>query len=144
MRWKGLTPAQTTGANVIGFVGKEAEDVWDCYQNHYNDYDWAELVQNDLHRHFIALGWTEPAWSGLVLPPLSDNIDWVNLTPQQQTAARGLCYFRETWDRTNMLDWTDEPELYYPDYRYTEWSLLGTMAKDAAQTALGYNGEGYA
>lgn len=104
LRWSDLTQLQKSGANDIGFVDP---DVWDCYQNHYNSYHWAELVQRSLHYHFVALGWSQPAWNGLTLAPSSDTVDWVNLTPQQQSAVRKLCYFQETWDRVSIVNWDD-------------------------------------
>lgn len=104
--WGGLNQTQKQGANVIGFVDPEGE-VWDCFQNHYDDYDWKDLVQYNLSEYYIALGWTKEAWDGKVPPPPSENTTWANLTVTEQSAAHELCFFVNTWDQVNMLNWTD-------------------------------------
>ena len=41
----------------------ENEESWDCYMNHYDDYDWAEIADEpNLLGAFTALGWTETMW----------------------------------------------------------------------------------
>lgn len=48
--------------------------------------------------------------------------------PKQVVPSTAAPAVNETWD------------FPFPDYRYTEWSLLNATSRNAAQTALSYNG----
>jgi hypothetical protein len=74
LSWESLRKEQLAGVQIIGFVEEvEAEEVWDCFQNHYEDYDWSELVQCNLSEYFGVLGWTKASWNGEAPPPASEN-----------------------------------------------------------------------
>jgi hypothetical protein len=108
LSWEALSKEQLAGAQIIGFVEEvEAEEVWDCFQNHYEDYDWSELVQCNLSEYFSVLGWTEASWNGEAPPPASENSIWANLTKVEQDAAGRICFFNYTWDGVNIVDWSD-------------------------------------
>lgn len=38
------------------------EEQWDCYINHYSDYDWDELINATVVEYFITLGWNQESW----------------------------------------------------------------------------------
>eukprot|EP00553_Chaetoceros_curvisetus_P003989 CAMPEP_0204621656 /NCGR_PEP_ID=MMETSP0717-20131115/7305_1 /ASSEMBLY_ACC=CAM_ASM_000666 /TAXON_ID=230516 /ORGANISM="Chaetoceros curvisetus" /LENGTH=327 /DNA_ID=CAMNT_0051636115 /DNA_START=341 /DNA_END=1321 /DNA_ORIENTATION=+ len=92
-------PAFLNAAKTLGFVGDSAEDVWDCWQNHYSYYEWSELVQWDIASSFEALGWTEAKWNEEDLtPPTSESKKYSQLTGAEKTAASALCYTQKIWD----------------------------------------------
>lgn len=106
LSWESLSKNQLAGAQSIGFV-VEAEEVWDCFQNHYEDYDWKELVKYDLSYDYMVLGWTEGSWYEVDPPPASENATWANLTAVEREAAGNLCFFEYIWDEVNLMNWTD-------------------------------------
>ena len=66
-RWDSLGEVNQFHAAAMGFD----EAVWDCYQNHYDGYEWSELVDIGVVQYFEALGWDENCWNGLLDPPLA-------------------------------------------------------------------------
>ena len=91
------------------------EEVWDCYINHYYEYDWYELVEWDIVKDYEGLGWTEDMWEcsdGVVDGgegvdcdvPESEDLDWEELSPKEQQHASNLCFFEELWNG-NTLPW---------------------------------------
>lgn len=107
LSWESLGKDQLAGAQSIGFATVEAEDIWDCFQNHYDDYDWKELVVFNLSQYFLILGWTQGSWYEVDPPPPSENTSWVNLTAAEQEAAVNICFFEYSWDEVNIANWTD-------------------------------------
>ena len=105
LSWDSLGEDRQQHARTIGF----SKLVWDCYVNHYGDYDWKELAQAGIQQHFVTLGWTELRWNGLADVPPSEKSRWGDLTVNEQTAAAELCYFKETWNDLNLAKWTQPP-----------------------------------
>lgn len=89
-----LTETQKLATQGLGFT----EDSFDCFVNHYENYDWVELVQDGIAADFETLGWTNASWTGEAPAPPSEDKDWVDLTDEEQQAAYSLCYFEGTWD----------------------------------------------
>jgi hypothetical protein len=86
-----------TNANVLGLNDSE---VWDCWQNHYIDYDWIQLEQAGVQSHWITLGYTtESQWNDTSnFIPATEELFWAELTNEQQQAARQLCYMEGSWN----------------------------------------------
>ena len=83
---------------VLGFT----EQSWDCFQNHYDDYTWEELVQEGLQEYYEDLGYDQTTWDNEVYNRVEDDY-WVEMDDdndfhEDKTALAALCYFKETWD----------------------------------------------
>ena len=81
------------------------EVTWDCYMNHYEDFSWEELEEEEVQEWYEVLGWTERAWESGIDEPTTEEEDWDELSDEQRLAAENICFFRETWDGLNMADW---------------------------------------
>merc|ERR1712238_23391 len=81
------------------------EEAWDCYQNHYGDYSWSELEEFFLAKYWIALGWNQSSWEGLIDPPNTSDMFWMQLTRVQQEAALEVCYSPGSWDEIPIPEW---------------------------------------
>lgn len=97
--WEDLTLSQQHGLTSLGFY----EDQYDCYIHHYEDYDWAELVQYNVSEHLETLGWTQAMWEGGTETPASDDKDWSQLTVEEQAAAEELCYDQDLWNEVPLV-----------------------------------------
>lgn len=103
------------------------EDTWDCWINHYKDYDWEELAEYEVESYFLALGWNENNWIGEEKAPKSEDKEWFELTEAEEKGARALCYFPELWaEDVEIGFWTYEPEK--PD------AILGENDKNVNET----------
>jgi len=84
--------------DTLGFT----EDIWDCWQHHYSDYSWDELVEYDLASSFEILGWDQTLWEGYYdeysTMPSTETLDYGDLSDEQKTAALVLCYTKSIWD----------------------------------------------
>jgi hypothetical protein len=89
--WVFLAQSDESNAVAMGYD----EDVWDCYQHHYEDYEWSELVEFGTAQYFEAFGWDEDSWNVVTDAPAAFDNFWVDLTTAQQDAAKELCFFRE-------------------------------------------------
>lgn len=91
----------------IGFT----EYVWDCWVNHYDDYWWEELEQFELAQYYAVLGWNQSTWdtANSSIPESSD-LYWNELSDEQRTAAREVCYTLELWDELSLDFWPALPE----------------------------------
>ena len=101
-----ISDAQKRAVLSLGFVG---EDDWDCYINHYDYYDWDELLDDGVQIFYLMLGWTEKSWEGKESSPPSEEKDWDELASCEQIAADELCFFEEIWDRllpVYLWNWT--------------------------------------
>ena len=86
------------------------EEGWDCWMNHYFDYFWEELLDDDLQEYFVILGWTQEMWDEESGVPLSEDLAWEELSDQQQAAATYICYFPDLWNmELEIGEWTYEP-----------------------------------
>jgi len=95
-------------ASQLGFTGENAEDMWDCWVNHYNYY-WEDIVDYGLLPAITALGWTEEMWnSDGALKPKSDDLDWWELSTAEKTAAVVFCYVKPLWDEKSLWDMCDD------------------------------------
>merc|ERR1712238_319523 len=99
--WYYLTLDQRSASAQIGIF----EEAWDCYQNHYGDYSWSELEEFFLAKYLIALGWNQSSWEGLIDPPNTSDMFWMQLTRVQQEAALEVCYSPGSWDMIPIPDW---------------------------------------
>ena len=109
-----LDNKQLPAAVALGYT----EDIWDCFINHYNGYDWGEL-SSDQQGYFEDLGWDEKAWddgkeSGY---PDSEFATWGALTDDEKQAAANICYFQELWDELPFStgDWVNTSPFLYPE-----------------------------
>lgn len=100
LSFSSLDDLKQDAAEAIGFLD---EDTWDCWVNHFNDYDWFELGESDLSECFEVLGWTEESWESDDAPA-SETKDWSELTIEEQEGATCLCFFEDTWDGDLTLD----------------------------------------
>jgi hypothetical protein len=71
--------------------------------SHYFDYDWSELVEENIHGYVMDLGWTEQLWlsNGTTV---SEDLYWDELSQIQRDAAWAICYFEETWNVELSID----------------------------------------
>lgn len=86
-------------------MGIADEEVWDCWIAHFEDYFWHELQEDGLVQFYETLGWTKNSWEGSGGPPETDNTEWIDLTPDEQLAARSLCFDQNLWDAMNLEDY---------------------------------------
>lgn len=113
--WNMLTWKQREALTEFGFY----QNQWNCYMAHYDDYDWFELVMEDVAEHFETLGWTKETWSTNT-EPWAWNADWDELDDAEQDAAWEICYVKETWDEIPLPRWSDSVRSGGPSYRRTE------------------------
>lgn len=104
-----LTADQRAGAATAMMIVEtdvDAPDIWDCWINHYNGYDWIELGPADanVQEWYIALGWNQAFWDDGTGEPETEELDWEELTPDQQQAATYLCFEANTWNNVNLED----------------------------------------
>ena len=101
--WNSLPSATREVLEDWGFY----HDQWNCYMNHYDDYDWFELVLEDVAQYFEAFGWNVDTWTAKTEEPWAWNVDWDELSDAQRDAAWEICYFRETWDDMPLSKWPE-------------------------------------
>lgn len=99
--WDDLAVSQREALREYGFY----EEQWDCYMAHYSDYDWFELVLEDVAEYFETLGWTEAMWQSGQEPEIWI-LDWYELSESEQDAAWELCFFWGTWDEVPLTRWS--------------------------------------
>jgi hypothetical protein len=87
----------------IGF-DKDGE-MWDCYINHYDYYDWSEM-ESYAQAAYRELGWDANIWDDgpESAYPDSEEAYWATLSVVENEAAIALCYFQENWDLEENLD----------------------------------------
>ena len=90
-----------SGAISLGF----GNDNWDCHINHYQGYWWADLEEAGFDQYLMALGWDENSWDGDGPEPETEDLYWEGLTPDQQSAARQICYTPDLWDGLLIPEW---------------------------------------
>ena len=110
-----LTTSQQDAALEFGYT----EDTWDCFINHYNGYDWSDLVTWNQALYLEALGWTANIWDNELKNeyPASESTDWTDLTDIEKQAAANICYFQELWDQLpfSTNDWVNTSPFLYPE-----------------------------
>mmetsp|Transcript_38279 Transcript_38279/g.46732 ORF Transcript_38279/g.46732 Transcript_38279/m.46732 type:complete len:189 (-) Transcript_38279:99-665(-) len=92
--WDVLDSYELYAAGSIGFD----EASWDHHVNHYEAYDWDELVDEDVQGCFVKLGWDEAKWNGTAPIPNSETKDWAQLSRKQINGAKCIGYFQDLWD----------------------------------------------
>lgn len=117
----------------MGFVSDEQ---YDCFVNHYDNYDWDELEEYDLAQYFVQLGWSNESWTGAAAEPESESKLWQALTEAEKTAAGMICFFQGIWDEEDLTTPMEVP-IVYPDVRYQLWNAL-TADEQALATAAGW------
>jgi hypothetical protein len=108
-----LTTSQQDAALEFGYT----EDTWDCFINHYNGYDWSDLIEWKQDLYLEALGWTENVWDNSLKNeyPASESKDWNALTDFEKQAAANICYFPELWDEELFsTDWVNTSPFLFP------------------------------
>ena len=95
----------------ISVNGEDAVEIWDCWINHYENYDWEELGPRDanVQTWWEVLGWTEAAWDDGEGETITSDMIWVDLTPEQRAAAEFLCYDQNEWDGVNFESLLTDP-----------------------------------
>eukprot|EP00978_Attheya_sp_CCMP212_P024994 scaffold79552_cov46-Attheya_sp.AAC.1 len=82
-------------ATIVGFTS----ETWDCHINHYDDYDWEELVAYDLNAYFEIIGYTQDSWEGVNATDLDvDNKYWGEIETEVQGALVAICWTEDLWD----------------------------------------------
>lgn len=100
MRFPNKTTFETN-ANVLGL---NESNVWDCWQNHYLDYDWTQLENVDVQSYWITLGYAnESQWNSSIFVPDTEDLYWSELTNEQQQAARQLCFMEGSWNELPLI-----------------------------------------
>ena len=84
-------------------------DVWDCHINHYEDYSWQELADDQVQTYFVTLGWTQVMWESQITMPESDDKFWSQLTQDERNAAENICFNQELWNGISLDDWPALP-----------------------------------
>ena len=112
-----VCPTQVSLVN-MGFT----EDVWDCWQNHYEWYDWDELEQYNLVEHYVTLGYNATSWylSEDEFLPDSFQKTFDQLTSREQQAAVSLCYLPPLWDGQPIPEW-----IYLAEYQFARKQFFG-------------------
>lgn len=97
-----LYAAEAAAVDSLGI----SKDQWDCWINHYRGFWWDDLQIMGITTHLEVLGWTESMWdsNGAMLPE-SEDLYWVELTVEQQEAAKHICYIEELWDGIPLKKW---------------------------------------
>lgn len=98
--WSDLHSSQRHRLIEWGFY----ESQWDCFMNHFEGYEWDELVLEGVVDDMMTLGYTEETWSSGQDPP-SYKYDWADLTDSQRDAAWNICYFEMTWNDVPLPEW---------------------------------------
>lgn len=101
--WDSLDSTQRDNLRAYGSYQAQ----WNCYVNHYMDYDWFDLVLEEVVDDFLALGWTQDTWSNGPQPASWDT-DWDDLTGTERSALWNICYFREVWDEKELPNWDSD------------------------------------
>lgn len=85
------------------------ESTYDCFVNHYEDYDWKDLEEyTDTIPYWTDLGWNSSSWDGDIdYEPESEAAEWKDLTETEQLAAVALCYFEELWSYVDISQWEE-------------------------------------
>lgn len=101
--FESVSAKNEAAGNALAALGF-SEESWDCFVNHYRDYDWDELEKYGVQKSFVALGWTEKAWEDGPEPDAEGKY-WKDLTSTEHKAATELCFFQETWDEVAIPLW---------------------------------------
>jgi hypothetical protein len=109
------------------------EPGWDCWVNHYFDYDWVELEQLRISDAFVALGWKRETWANENedSSPDAERKNWYELTPEERIAAHRLCYNQELWDHIPIKAWATLDEA-----RAAFLSLLAPLSVESLELLL--------
>ena len=78
---------------------------WDCHINHYFGYWWEDMENLGIDIYFLELGWSSENWDQPDNRPETEDMNWKELSEDQQNAARELCYTEELWDIVPMVYW---------------------------------------
>ena len=101
--WNSLPSVTREALEDWGFYHNQ----WNCFMNHYDDYDWSELVLEEVAQYFEAFGWNEATWKDRTEEPWAWTADWDELSEAQQGAAWEICYFQEIWDDMDISEWPE-------------------------------------
>lgn len=134
-RWTNLTSNERDAAAELGFT----QPSWDCFINHYEQYTWDELNAAGVQTNYLNLGWTEDHWlMKTESTPTTESLWWDMLTDSEKSAANGICYFKDNWNR---IDMNPNPSFFphpMPEFRYIPWSELTDSARTVASSAMNY------
>ena len=102
--WESLEEAVRAEMEGMGFTAPQ----WDCYMNHYRNYEWEDLEDDAANLHlqepFKTLGWTHQSWDEDEKPDLEGKY-WEDLAPNEKEAASTLCYTQTLWDEVAIPLW---------------------------------------
>ena len=85
-------------------LGMDA-NMWDCYINHYSGYYWAHLEVLGVTLYLENLGYSQLIWDDQIGYVATEDLNWHELSLEQQDAAYRLCYFENSWDWISLTDW---------------------------------------
>ena len=96
LSFSSLNKKQQKGGSTIGLD----EITWDCWVNHYYEYDWSEMVEGQVAECYQALGWSESVWDNSMeeLYPETESKLWAELSQDEKIGATCLCFFEDLWD----------------------------------------------
>mmetsp|Transcript_19167 Transcript_19167/g.27070 ORF Transcript_19167/g.27070 Transcript_19167/m.27070 type:complete len:617 (+) Transcript_19167:818-2668(+) len=126
-----LSPGEQEAVLQLGFVNEED---WDCYMNHYNGYTWDKLEDEDLQQYFVILGYNKKLWFDGSDTDI-DELEWDELTPSQQNAAKKLCFIEESWNSIPLGKW----ECSWDHFEDRKWPELETIGVQQYMVTLGWD-----
>ncbi len=85
-------------------LGMDA-NMWDCYMNHYSGYNWAYLQVLGVTLYLETLGYSQLFWDDDIGYVATEDMNWHELSLEQQDAAYRLCYFENSWDWISLTEW---------------------------------------
>eukprot|EP00521_Asterionellopsis_glacialis_P009592 CAMPEP_0195284650 /NCGR_PEP_ID=MMETSP0707-20130614/2778_1 /TAXON_ID=33640 /ORGANISM="Asterionellopsis glacialis, Strain CCMP134" /LENGTH=1190 /DNA_ID=CAMNT_0040344029 /DNA_START=45 /DNA_END=3617 /DNA_ORIENTATION=- len=133
LSYSDLSPDEQHAVIQLGFA---SEEDWDCYMNHYDDYTWEELEQEEVQTYFTMLGYDKDGWNGESHTPSAvEDLHWNELTAAQQTAAKKICYIEESWEGTPLTEW----ECSWDHFHSRDWSELEDIGVQQYMTTLGWD-----
>ncbi|KAL3806353.1 hypothetical protein ACHAXA_007694 [Cyclostephanos tholiformis] len=100
-RYTDLTMEEGLGITSLGMDAT----MWDCYVNHYNGYYWADLQVLGVSVYLETLGHSQSSWDDEIGYVVTEDMNWDELSLEQQDAAYRLCYFENSWDWISLNYW---------------------------------------
>jgi hypothetical protein len=140
LQYNSLTVEESAAAQTLGYT---TPLTWDCWQNHYFNYNWTYLGATYIQvvQWYEILGWNSIKWDNqLVDPPLTDGMTWYELRDNERYAAAQLCYTQQTWDREIIdgIGYGGFPGIRKLNFRYTDLYTVDENVRAVAANSLGY------
>ena len=102
LRYVDLSEEEQLGVMSLGMDA----DKWDCYMNHYNGYFWSDLQVLGVASFYETLGYSLLSWDYELEYVETEDMNWSELSSEQQDAAHKLCFFQNSWDWISLSEWS--------------------------------------